>query len=120
MAAVVAHVATTVVLAGLVILVLRSAPSPRGYREIALEEVLRRGGEYRERQKVGATDSEWSVNVKAPTAGEGGYDDGEGRKPLLTDDGAVKRKKGRIRRPVRLRSTSSHRASENGRHTTDE
>jgi hypothetical protein len=68
MAAIAAHVAAMVVfLAGVAILVFRGAPSSRKRRNAALGEVLKRGGEFRERQKVaGATDFSWSIKVPPP------------------------------------------------------
>jgi hypothetical protein len=76
MATVVAHTAATVVLVALVWSVLRSAPSSRKWRYAALEEVMESGGEFRERQKVGATESEWSVKIE-PRSRCGGEENSE-------------------------------------------
>jgi hypothetical protein len=73
MAAVAANIAATVVLWVGAYLLIRGAPLSRKRRNTALDEVLKRGGEYRERQKVvGITDSEWSVKVPSSTGIGGG------------------------------------------------
>lgn len=67
MTIVAADLAATVVAVVNIYLLLRGAPSSWTRRNAALDEVLRRGGEYHERQQVvGIADSDWSVKVSPP------------------------------------------------------
>lgn len=66
--AVVALVATTAALVIRVVYARRITPSSARQREAARMEVLRCGGEYHERQKVGPTtlEIEWSIKIPEP------------------------------------------------------
>lgn len=82
MATVAANIAATVVLLVGVYLLFRGALSSRKRRNTALDEVLKRGGEYRERQKVvGITDSEWSIKIPSSTGIGGGTNGRSNGKP---------------------------------------